>query len=93
MMERTSRATQFSGRVLVAEDNLVNQKVAVKFLERLGCEVSVVSDGFQAVDQWSTGHFDLIMMDMQMPVMDGLDATREIRHREGGAGAIRRLSG
>ena len=74
------------GRVLVVEDNLVNQKVAQKFLERLGFSVKVVDDGSKAVTAFEQEHFDIIFMDMQMPVMDGITATREIRAREAAAG-------
>ena len=68
--------------ILVAEDNPVNQKVAMRTLEKLGCCVTVVSDGQQAVDAISQSHFDLILMDWQMPEMDGLQATRAIRNAE-----------
>ncbi|MGH8259711.1 MAG: response regulator, partial [Steroidobacteraceae bacterium] len=72
------------GRVLVVEDNAVNQKVAQKFLERLGCSVRVAADGAEAVDITARERFDLILMDMQMPVMDGIAATRAIRVAEAG---------
>ena len=75
----------FGARVLVVEDNPVNQKVAQKFLERLGCTVWLAGDGAQAVEVSAREQFDLILMDMQMPVMDGISATRAIREREGGA--------
>ena len=69
-------------KVLLAEDNKVNQKLAVTVLERLGHTVTVVEDGAQAVAISQTEAFDLILMDMQMPVMGGIDATRAIRERE-----------
>jgi two-component system, sensor histidine kinase and response regulator len=75
---------QYGGRVLVVEDNPVNQMVAQRFLERLGCEVQVAGDGAEAVETTARERFDLILMDMQMPVMDGTSATRAIRARERG---------
>ncbi len=70
-------------RVLVVEDNLVNQKVAMRMIEKLGYSVQVVADGKAALDAMDKEAFDLILMDCQMPVMDGYAATEEIRRREG----------
>jgi two-component system, sensor histidine kinase and response regulator len=72
-------------RVLLAEDNPVNQMVAVKMLERLGCRVDVAADGAEAVQMSERFPYDMIFMDVQMPVFDGLEATRLIRARADGS--------
>ncbi len=73
---------QLSGRVLLAEDNPVNQEVAVLMLESLGCTVEVVRTGREVVEASQRAGYDVILMDCQMPEMDGFSATRLIRERE-----------
>jgi signal transduction histidine kinase len=69
-------------RILAAEDNAVNQLVLKTLLEQAGVSVTIVADGAQAVSAWTDGEWDLILMDVQMPVMDGLSATFRIRQAE-----------
>ncbi|MEM7304368.1 MAG: EAL domain-containing protein [Pseudomonadota bacterium] len=74
--------------VLVVEDNNANQQVAIGMLERLGCVVSVADNGIEAVNQVSRSRFEIILMDCNMPVMDGYEATIKIRSMEGSIGTI-----
>jgi two-component system sensor histidine kinase/response regulator len=76
-------------KVLVAEDNLINQEVTLGLLADIGCTAMCVSDGQQVLDMLSRESFDLILMDCQMPVMDGFEATRELRRREAASGSAR----
>jgi signal transduction histidine kinase/DNA-binding response OmpR family regulator len=70
---------RFAGKVLLVEDNAVNQKVARRILERLGCVVHIANDGLAGVEAFTAQPFDLVLMDLQMPVLDGISATRRIR--------------
>jgi CheY-like chemotaxis protein len=70
-------------QVLIVEDNPVNQKVAQRMLETLGCRCHAVTNGLEGLEALAREFFDLVIMDVQMPVMDGIAATREIRRREG----------
>jgi CheY-like chemotaxis protein len=71
-------------RILLAEDNLVNQRLAVGLLEKMGHQVTVAQNGREALDLLEERDFDLVLMDVQMPEMDGFAATRELRKREEG---------
>jgi PAS domain S-box-containing protein len=77
-------ATAVPRRILIAEDSVVNQRVARGFLEQRGHQVEVVGDGQQALDILRTEEFDLVLMDVQMPVLDGFSATAAIRDGEQG---------
>jgi two-component system, sensor histidine kinase and response regulator len=75
-------SSRISIRVLVVEDNIINQKVAVRMLEKLGCRVDVAANGAKALDALAGYTYDLVFMDCQMPEMDGFTATAAIRERE-----------
>ncbi|WP_395700937.1 response regulator [Aquabacterium sp.] len=84
----SSRPPTLRGRVLVVEDNPINAMVAEAMLQRAGLRVEMVSDGLQAVVRTAAERFDVVLMDCQMPVLDGIEATRQIRQREIGAAAL-----
>ncbi|MGK7928663.1 MAG: response regulator [Spirulina sp.] len=75
--------TAIAGKILVVEDTPVNQKVVLNQLRLLGYEADCANDGREALQRWEAGHYDLIFMDCQMPVMDGYQATQVLRQREG----------
>jgi CheY-like chemotaxis protein len=80
--QASGRASQ--GRVLVVEDNAVNQRLAMRFVEKLGYVAELAENGRQAVDLVLSSEYLLVLMDCQMPVMDGFAAAEEIRRRETG---------
>ena len=76
-------------QILLVEDNPINQKVAARLLEKAGHNVTIAGNGKEALDRVLGASFDLVLMDLQMPEMDGLEATMAIRRQE--AGSPRRL--
>jgi CheY-like chemotaxis protein len=78
----TIRESRRRLHILLAEDNIINQKVAVYILERYGHKVFVANNGQEVLQALKKEHFDLILMDVQMPKMDGFEATASIREKE-----------
>ncbi len=89
LLERRARDRDHKKKhILVADDDMVNQKVARRLLQSLDYQADVVNNGREAIIAWRTGNYDIILMDCQMPIMDGYSATREIRKLESGTAHI-----
>ena len=85
VLSRAAAVEQDGARILIVEDNPINQKVAKRMLERLGYSSEIANNGQEAVEATHARRFDMVFMDCQMPVMDGYGATRAIRMQEGEA--------
>src|SRR6267142_1214734 len=85
------KAPPLQGRILLAEDNPVNQEVILAMVESLGCSVEIAGDGEEAIEKMAKGGYSLVLMDCQMPRKDGYEATTEIRRLEDAAGEKRHI--
>ncbi len=81
MADKPQFVSQKDARILLVEDNVINQRVAKVLLDKAGLHCEIVSNGQEALDALDSHHYDLVLMDVQMPVMDGFAATRKIRQR------------
>ncbi len=91
LSHETISKEQLKGRVLLVEDVLANQKVAITMLEHMGLTVDLAENGIQAVSKWASNEYDLILMDCQMPGMDGYETTTGIRQEEQRQGEGKRI--
>jgi two-component system sensor histidine kinase/response regulator len=89
--ERKASLTFRGNRILLVEDNPVNQRVAQRVLQKLAADVTIANNGAEALERIAETDFDAVLMDCQMPVMDGFNATRRIREHERQSGRERRL--
>jgi CheY-like chemotaxis protein len=80
--------TGLCGRVLIADDNPISQKVAAQMVEKLGCSVDIAANGREALEAVARTKYDAVLMDCQMPDINGFDAAAEIRRREGGGSHV-----
>jgi len=84
LVDNASHCGRLQGSVLLVEDNELNQEVAENFLNKLGLEVTIAGNGVEALACMRSGRFDAVLMDLQMPVMDGFEAAKQIRRMPGG---------
>ncbi len=80
--QRSGPVQKGNVRVLLVEDNVINRKIAMKFLERIDCDITIAVDGQEAIEEFSKSSFDLVLMDCLMPRIDGYEATKAIRKLE-----------
>lgn len=80
--EDVQQLSKYQGHILLVEDNIVNQKVAIGLIRLMGCTMDIAQNGLEAIEKWRTHSYDLILMDIEMPVMDGITATTSIRNEE-----------
>ncbi|MBT4289492.1 MAG: response regulator [Deltaproteobacteria bacterium] len=79
---KTNIQRSYNKKILLVEDNLINQKIAIKVLEKMGLSIETASNGLEAIEKAQNVQYDLILMDLQMPIMDGLTATKKLRQSE-----------